>query len=105
MRRRFRIVGKQFDPAALKQAIEAIDSPEKPSNLKPDLEGLFELVQACLDDDGKFCPKLKTNGMWHLAHLLALDISEYREKIAKLHEAVELLVDLCPDEWYDNEED
>jgi hypothetical protein len=93
MRRRFRIVGKQFNAAALQQAIESIDSSENPSNLKPDLAALLDLVQACLDKDGKLCPKLKTNGMWHLAHLLALDISEYCEKIAKLHEALELLVD------------
>jgi hypothetical protein len=100
-----RVVGKQFEAAALKQAIADIDTSENPSNLKPELEGLLELVSDCLDEEGKFCPKVKAHGLWHLAHLLALDLAAYREKVARLHEAVELLVDLCPEEWYDGEEE
>ncbi len=104
MRRRFRIVGKQFEFASLKQAVESIDTSENPSNLKPELETLLELAYACLDDEGKFCPTRKANDLWHLAHFLALDLGEYREKITKLEDAVQLLVDQCPDEWYDSED-
>ena len=50
MHRRLRIVGKKFDAAVLKQAIESIDSSNHPNN-----------------------------------------------------EALELLVDLCPEEWYASE--
>lgn len=104
MRRRFRIVGKQFEPAALKQAIQDFDSSESPDVLKPHLNALFSLVQDCLDQEGKFSRRLKSDGMWHLAHLLERDVAEYREKIDKLHDALDLLLDQCPDEWYDSEE-
>jgi hypothetical protein len=59
VRKRFRIVGKEFSIAALSQAIESLDTPKSPSNLLPELRTLFEQIDDCVDLSGRFCPDKK----------------------------------------------
>ena len=63
-----------------------------------------DIVERCRDKDGKFCADNKADRLWQSANYLALQLAEYREKVDKLQEALDLLVDQCPDEWYDGKE-
>jgi len=102
-RRRFSIVGKEFDPSALKQSIDALDE-NKSAQLKDKLRSLWSMVETLLDEKGAFQPRMKPDRLWYLAHALDMDLAEYRHLIDKLQEALDLLTDKCPDEWYDSED-
>ena len=105
MRRRFSIVGKQFDPDTFRPTIEQLEIHHAPmDDFLGHVHMVADMVERCRDKDGKFCADKKADRLWQSANYLALQLAEYREKVDKLQEALDLLVDQCPDEWYDGKE-
>ncbi len=98
-------MGKQFDPDTFRATIQDLEIHHAPmDDFLGRVHMVANLVDCCRDKDGKFSADKKADDLWQSAHFLVLQLAEYREKVDKLQEALDLLVDRCPEEWYEGEE-